>query len=258
MKTQASIVLIGAGNVATQLGKNLFKAGYHISQVYSQHKTSSSALAKTLKAEPITDLTKLDPDAAIYIIAVKDDALAGIAKKIKLEKQLIVHTSGSVPMDVLKNVSENYGVFYPLQTFSKNKDVSFKTVPLCIEGNNKNASTTLQYFAKSISRNVQMINSGQRRVIHLAAVFACNFSNHMYAVAEGILQKEKLSLDLLKPLIEETAEKIKKGSPAKMQTGPAIRKDKKTMDAQLKMLKEKKLKAIYKLVSEHIINSGNK
>ncbi|MDF2436294.1 MAG: oxidoreductase [Bacteroidota bacterium] len=251
IKTDTRIILIGAGNVATQLGLALYNAGYKISQVYSKTKSSSSALAKKLKAESITDLKKLNDDASIYIIAIKDDAIAEIAKQLKLKDQIVVHTSGSVSVDVLKRISENYGVFYPLQTFTKDKKVNFKAVPLCIEGNNKSTSTTLQYFAKSISSNVKVINSEQRKVIHLAAVFACNFSNHMYAIAEDLLKENKLSLDLLKPLIEETALKIKDHSPAKVQTGPAIRGDKKVMEGHLKMLKGEE-KKIYKIISEHI------
>ncbi|MCW3101795.1 MAG: oxidoreductase [Bacteroidetes bacterium] len=253
MKIETKIVLIGAGNVATQLGIALTGAGYHISQVYSPTKRSASLLAKKVKAAAITDLAKVDEDASVYIIAVKDDAITDVAKQLRLKDRVVAHTSGSVSMDVLKNVSKNYGVFYPLLTFTKDKKVDFKTVPICIEGSNKATSTTLQYFAKSISSNVQMINSDQRKVIHLAAVFACNFSNHMYAVAESILKKNKLSLDILKPLIEETALKIRNESPAKVQTGPAVRGDKKTMEGHLKMLKKNKdLSAIYKLVSKHI------
>jgi predicted short-subunit dehydrogenase-like oxidoreductase (DUF2520 family) len=126
-------------------------------------------------------------------------------------------------------------------------------IPICIEANNSNTSTTLQYFAKSISGNVQKVNSEQRKKIHLAAVFACNFSNHMYAIAEQILAKDTLSLDLLKPLIEETANTIKENNPSKVQTGPAARNDKKTMDAHLKLLsKEKDLKKMYELISKSI------
>jgi len=253
---ETKIVLIGAGNVATQLGIALTDAGYRVSQVYSRTKRSASLLAKKIKAAAITDLAKIDETAAVYIIAVKDDAIAEVAKKLRLEHGIVAHTSGSVSMDVLKKASKNYGVFYPLLTFTKDKKVDFKTVPICLEGSNKATSTTLQYFAKSISSNVQTINSDQRKMIHLAAVFACNFSNHMYAIADEILKKNKLSLDILKPLIEETALKIRDKSPAKVQTGPAVRGDKKTMEGHLKMLSgDKKLKEIYKLVSATISKS---
>jgi predicted short-subunit dehydrogenase-like oxidoreductase (DUF2520 family) len=255
MSTPIKITLIGAGNVATQLGLALYKEGYFISQVYSKTSRSASALSKKIKAEAITDLKKLKQDSSIYIIAVKDDAIAEIVKKLKQQDQIVVHTSGSIPMNILKETSKNHGVLYPLQTFSKGKNINFREVPICIEGNNSSTTKTLEYFAKSISSNVKKVNSEQRKTIHLAAVFACNFSNHMYTIAERILQKNKLSLDLLKPLIEETATKIKNNSPVKMQTGPAIRGDKKIIEEHLKMLSDKKLKEIYKLMSESIINS---
>lgn len=253
------IVLIGAGNVATQLGMALRSEGYFISQVYSRTKKSAEALAKNLKAKPVSDLKKLDPRAAIYIIAVKDDAIEAVAKQLKFKDQIVVHTSGTIPMAVLKNTSKNYGVLYPLQTFSKAKKTALRSTPFCIEGSNKATTTTLLYFAKSVSGNVQKVTSEQRKTIHLAAVFACNFSNHMYAVADLILKKHKLSLDLLKPLIDETAAKIKKASPLEMQTGPAVRGDKKTMAAHIKMLaKEKELKSMYALISKNIIKSAKK
>jgi predicted short-subunit dehydrogenase-like oxidoreductase (DUF2520 family) len=258
MKPETNIILIGAGNVATQLGLALYDAGYKIAQVYSPTKRSASALAKKLRSEAITDLKKLNKDADVYIIAIKDDAIESIAKQLKLKDQIVVHTSGSVSVNVLKKASKNYGVFYPLQTFTKDKKMNFREVPICIEGNNKKTSTTLQYFAKSISSNVQVIDSRQRQIIHLAAVFACNFSNHMYSIAEEILKKNKLSLDILKPLIAETAEKIKTNSPAKVQTGPAVRGDKKVMKGHLELLKgEKEMKEIYKMISDNIKLSNN-
>jgi len=251
--TTNDIVIIGSGNVATHLGLALYDAGYKITQVYSPTKKSAAVLAQKVNATPINDLKKLDLTASVYIIAVKDDAISSLASHLKLKDKIVVHTSGSVGIEVLRNVSKNYGVFYPLQTFSKRKKIDFRTVPLCIEASNKSTALSLQYFAKSISAHVQKVSSDQRKVIHLAAVFACNFSNHMYAIADNILKQHKLSLDLLKPLIDETAHKIKNDSPVKMQTGPAIRGDKKTMEAHLKLLKgDKKVKEIYKMVSESI------
>ncbi len=256
MKTLFSthkIVLLGAGNVATQLGKALHENGYLISQVYSPTKKSATTLANKLKSNAVTDLKNIDLTASLYIISVKDDAISEVAQQLKLKDQIVAHTSGTVDLNVLKGCSKNYGVFYPLQTFSKEKDVDFKSIPICIESNNKATATSLEYFAKSISKNVQKINSEQRKILHVAAVFACNFSNHLYTIAASILTEHRLSFELLKPLIAETADKIKFNDPAKMQTGPAIRKDVKTMNAHLKLLSsDKKLKQIYKLMSEHI------
>lgn len=256
MESPIKISIIGSGNLATQLGLALHKEGYLISQVFSRNKKNAEILSKKLKAKAVVDLKKLSTDSSIYIISVKDDAIESVAKQLKLKDQIVVHTSGSVSMDVLKKTSKNYGVFYPLQTFSKEKQASFKTIPICIEANNNTTSTTLQYFAKSISGNVQKVNSEQRKKIHLAAVFACNFTNHMYAIAEHLLAKDKLSLDLLKPLIEETAHKIKKTKPSNAQTGPAIRNDKKTIDAHVKLLaNEKDFKKIYELITKSIVTT---
>lgn len=247
------IVLIGAGNLASQLGITLFEQGYQIKQVYSRTKKSASALAKKLKAEAIMDLKNLDLTGDIYIIAVKDDAIEQVAKQLKLKDKIVIHTSGSTSIDSLRNISKNYGVLYPLQTFSKDKKVDFKNIPICIEANNKTTENNLLQFAKSISSNVHKVNSHQREIIHLAAVFACNFSNHMYTIAEAILKENELNTKILNSLIEETANKIKTNSPVKMQTGPAVRNDKKTMNGHIKLLSGKKeYKHLYQLISKSI------
>lgn len=256
MKTTLSsqkIVIIGAGNLATQLGRALHRAGYKILQVYSPTKKSADTLATKLNSTGITDIRKIDTSAFMYIISIKDDAVASFCKRLLLDSQLVVHTSGTVDATVLKGCSKNYGVFYPLQTFSKDKAVDFKNIPVCIESNNKTSSRILERVARSITSNVQEISGDQRKILHLAAVFACNFSNHMYVIAADILLKHQLSFDLLKPLIMETADKVQKHAPAEMQTGPAKRKDARTMKAHIKLLhKDKELKTIYKLISRHI------
>ncbi len=251
--TKYNIVLIGAGNVATQLGLALKEAKHTIVQVYSKRKSSADSLAKLLNCESTNSSEKIIKTADIYIIAVNDDAITDVVKQLQLSNQTVVHTSGSVEMNILKPSSKNYGVFYPLQTFSKNKKAKFKTIPICLEANNTNTLKALQSLGKSISNNVQIINSEQRKFIHLAAVFACNFTNHFYSIASDILESKKLSLDILKPLIEETANKIKTNSPSTIQTGPAIRGDTKTMDNHLKLLSNTEYKKLYKLMSMSII-----
>lgn len=254
-----NIVIIGAGNVATHLGIALHTIGYPISQVYSPTKKSASALAKLVRANAITKIKDINTTATLYIVAIKDDAIEEVVNQLQLKDNLIIHTSGSVAMNVLKNASKNYGVIYPLQTFSKDKTVNFKTIPLCIESNNAKSLKRILSFTKSINNNIHKINSEQRKLIHLSAVFACNFSNYMYVIAEKLLSKNKLSFELLKPLIEETALKIKSGSPAKMQTGPAVRNDRNTINAHLKLLNsDNNLKNIYKLLSESIIKDLSK
>lgn len=254
MKTQPSIVIIGTGNVAFHLALVLYASDFDIVQIVGRDKNVAAELAKKVKAKTESDFKKINTTADIYIIAVKDDAIEKVAKQLQLKNKIIVHTSGTVEAKVLKVSSTNYGVFYPLQTFSKNKKVNFSTIPICIEASNKKTGTILTAVAKSLSKKVYAVNDTQRKSLHLAAVFACNFSNHLYAIAAEMLEKNKLSFDLLKPLIAETAEKIKEQHPEQAQTGPAVREDKKTMNTHLKMLSENKsLKRIYKQMSEEII-----
>ena len=256
LKTKTyKIVLIGAGNVATQLGQALKEADHKIIQVYSKHASSSASLAKLLTCEHTNSPEKINRTADLYIIAVNDDVVGDVAKQLNLSDKIVVHTTGSVGMNVLKTASNNFGVFYPLQTFSKTKKANFKNIPICLEANNVRTLKVLQSLGKSISNNVQSVNSEQRKIIHVAAVFACNFTNHFYAIASDILESKKLSLEILKPLIEETANKIKNKPPGKMQTGPAIRGDKKTMKSHLEIIEDRKYKKLYKLVSKSIMDS---
>lgn len=248
------IVLIGAGNVATHLCKAFKQAGNEIVQVYSLTQKSAGALASKLKTNFTDSLKKINPSADVYIVSVKDDAVSAVLSQIQLKQQaIIVHTSGSVPMNVFAEKFKNYGVFYPLQTFSKGKKVNFKNIPICLEANNKKTVQALKILAEQISDTVTEIDSEQRKKLHLAAVFSCNFSNYLYAISETILNENGMNLDLLKPLIKETAGKIKKNSPRKMQTGPAKRQDLKVMESHLKLLaNHKTYQEIYKLLSEGI------
>ncbi|MFY9308354.1 MAG: DUF2520 domain-containing protein [Bacteroidia bacterium] len=249
------IVLLGAGNVATHLGLALKKSGQPIVQVYSRQFENAVGLAKKLNCGYTDSLKTIDKTADVYIIAVKDDVVGEIAKLLKLKNKIVVHTSGSVDMNVLKTASANYGVFYPLQTFSKSNKVNIKAVPFCLEASNSKTLKSLTVLAENISNNVLEINSEQRKTIHLAAVFACNFSNHMYAIADVLLKANNLSLDILKPLIEETAKKIQHASPVEMQTGPAKRKDKNTMNKHLQLLgNRKEYKKMYRLLSKSIMD----
>ena len=257
-KTTYNIVFIGSGNVATHLALAFKKVGHTISQVYSQHLGNANALAKLVKAKSVDSLELIDKTADIYIVSIKDDAIETVVKQLQLDNKILAHTSGSIDIKALKNTSKNYGVFYPLQTFSKNKKVDFKNVPICLEANNTDTFNVLSNLAQ-ISTNVQSINSKQRKSIHLAAVFACNFSNHLYAIAETILQKNKLSLDILQPLIEETAQKIKTTAPNLAQTGPAIRNDEKIMNHHLDLLNNNSdYQKIYELLSKSIQKQNKK
>jgi predicted short-subunit dehydrogenase-like oxidoreductase (DUF2520 family) len=248
------ITIIGSGNVATHLAAAFKNAGHNIVQVYSRDMQNASLLAYHINAEAIDSLDRINPETDLFVIAVKDDAIESIASVLAGYQKLIVHTSGATDLQVLLKYTQSAGVFYPLQTFSKTKEVKFNTVPLCIEGANEQITSQLNELAYTITQNVYHINSSERKILHLAAVFACNFPNYLYYLSQQLLAEQKLPFDLLRPLIQETAEKVQEHLPANVQTGPAVRNDEKTMDAHLQLLHENpELQQLYKLLSQGII-----
>ncbi|MEY3678720.1 MAG: hypothetical protein RI924_861 [Bacteroidota bacterium] len=249
------IVLLGSGRVATQLGRALQKAGEEIIQIYSPTAAHATALAKALNTDFTSDLADLRTDADLYIISVKDDAIPALIQNLSLENKLLVHTSGSSPMALLEQASERIGVFYPLQTFSFEREVDFSTVPLLIESNDSELLKTLQNLGAKLSSKVLEADSKQRMVLHVAAVFACNFSNHLFAIAQQLLAKHQLDFELIRPLIAETALKVQSNLPTEVQTGPAIRKDELSIQKHLDLLKDQpQLQEIYRLLSQSIVN----
>jgi predicted short-subunit dehydrogenase-like oxidoreductase (DUF2520 family) len=252
------ITIIGSGNVATHLSAALKNAGHRIVQVYSRNMHNAALLAYHVGADAIDDPKDITGDTDVFILAIKDDAIAEFVPNLSPFNKLIVHTSGAVELQQLLNFTNNAGVFYPLQTFSKTKEVNFRDVPLCIEGGDEAITKTLESLARDISNNVYRVNSAQRKVLHLAAVFACNFTNHLYSIGEQLLAGSGMSFDMLRPLIAETADKIKKHHPADVQTGPAARNDDLTMQAHLQMLnKQPDLQEIYTRLSQDIIKNQN-
>ena len=193
----------------------------------------------------------------LFIIAVSDDAIATVSSQIPFQNKLVAHTSGNFAMTDLDNKNRKAS-FYPLQTFSKSKAVNFKTIPICLEATNAEDLTTLEIVAKSISDKVYNINSEQRKALHVAAVFTNNFVNHLYQIGNEICIENDLSFDLLKPLIQETANKIMALSPEDAQTGPAKRKDTQTINSHLNFLTDENQKEIYKLLTKSIIDNGKK
>ncbi|MFI5149600.1 MAG: Rossmann-like and DUF2520 domain-containing protein [Bacteroidia bacterium] len=234
------IVLLGSGNMATQLGIALRQCGFHITQIYSPNLKHAKVLARAVKAKPVSILSQLDETADMYILAVKDDIIEKLVKRLHLKDKLLVHTSGSVGQDVLRPASSSTGVLYPLQTLSIERKIVWQHIPICIEANTKSGKILLEKIAGRLSERVVPLNSQARKQLHLAAVFASNFSNHMYTIAEQLLKKNKLSYRLLAPLIMETAQKAMEMGPTAAQTGPALRADQKTMKKHLKMLSENK------------------
>lgn len=251
------ITLIGSGKLATQLGLRLVERKHEIIQVYSRTLENAQKLAKKLNAEATNELSNITTPADVCIVAVKDDVIQKLSKKVTLNT-LIVHTSGSVSTEVLNN-HKNYGSFYPLQSFSQHKTPDWNNLPILVYANNESCLNRLQRLAKSISNNFQIINNEQRQQLHLAAVFANNFSNHLFTIAENILAEKNISLDLLKPLIIESVQKINIASPKDIQTGPAIRNDIKTIEKHLQQLENKEdLKQLYELFTKLISSTSTK
>jgi predicted short-subunit dehydrogenase-like oxidoreductase (DUF2520 family) len=246
------IVLLGSGNVATQLALALKAIGEEIVQVYSPNVVNAKALADVVKAVAIDDLAQAEQQADLYIISVKDDAIEDVAKGLNSVTGLVVHTSGTTDVKVLLGQVKRAGVFYPLQTFSKSRNVSFKHIPICLEADEQDL-ILLRALAGKLSSKVYELDGEKRKVLHLAAVFACNFPNHLYALANQILQKHNLDFDIVRPLIAETADKVMVNLPDNVQTGPAIRGDERTMDKHLKMLSNlPELQEIYQTLSNSI------
>lgn len=245
----AQISMIGAGNLASHLSLALQDAGHEIVQLFSRTANTAAPLAQKLNCSFTTNLKELKK-SDLAIIAVSDDVISEVASQIALP---MVHTSGTKGMEIL-NKNGICGVFYPLQTFSKNKEIDFQKIPICIEASNKKFEKTLTEIAKSISKNIYLLNSEQRKHLHLSAVMACNFSNLMYTFADEICQAHEIPFKLLKPLIEETANKIQSIAPTDAQTGPASRKDLLTIERHLNHLNtDLEKKEIYQTLTQSIL-----
>lgn len=254
------VVIIGAGNLATRVAVALTENGVTVKQVYSRTRESAQKLAQKVNTSYTNDLSLVVEDADLYIVAVKDAAIEEVLSQLKGKAlKAIVHTAGSIPMGIFSPYFENYGVFYPLQTFSVNHQVDFSTIPMCLEAANTALLNELWQLAGRISPSVHSINSQQRKTLHLAAVFVNNFVNHLYACGAEILGQKGLDFDLLKPLILETAQKVQNMPPMDAQTGPARRNDQQVMNDHLKMLETNpELKKIYSFVSESIYHNYQK
>jgi len=229
---------IGAGNLATHLSKALYDNGFKILQVFSRTEQSAKKLAEIFSSKYTTSVSEIDKTADIYIVALKDSAVDEVLAQINFNNKLVVHCSGSLPLSALKRYSENFGVLYPLQTFSKERDVDFKEIPIFIESNSDKNEELLIQIASEISNSVSVLNSEKRIILHISAVFACNFVNHFYTIAADILKSKDIQFDVLKPLILETAKKVQEMEPELAQTGPAVRFDENIINAHLQELND--------------------
>ncbi|WP_417786259.1 Rossmann-like and DUF2520 domain-containing protein [Tenacibaculum sp.] len=246
------VAIIGGGNVATHLA-NAFSKTNEVSLV-QMYARNIEQIQHLKEVTPITNSIELLTEADVYIIAVSDDAIGDVSRKIEQKNGLVVHTSGSVAMQSLQNTGRK-GIFYLLQSFSKDKDVNFDEIPFCLEAENEEDLQLLEALAKSIGKKIYRINSEQRKRLHVAAVFVNNFTNHMYKIGADICNEYQVPFEVLLPLIQETAQKITELSPKAAQTGPAKRNDQKTIQNHLALLNAEQ-QEIYKLITKSIQQNG--
>jgi len=246
------IVFIGAGNLATHLAEACKASGNEIVQVYSRTMESATLLAGKTGATPINELAQISLAADLYLFSVKDDALPAVIQQMPQTGGVWAHTAGSLPMQLFAARKKEHGVIYPLQTFSKHRKIDFASIPVFIEGSSPVTTCLLEELAGTISRNVRRLSGEKRRYLHLAAVYACNFVNHMYTLASEITGKEDIPFEVLIPLITETAAKVAEMTPQAAQTGPAVRFDEAVMRSHLSLLTDQQMKEIYTLISKSI------
>lgn len=248
------VVILGGGNLAFHLINEFQKSTeIQLVQVYNRSIEKLDYLKN--KVSIISKISDLK-DADIYIIAISDNAISEFSKELSLKNKLVVHTSGALAINNLKSHS-NKGVFYPLQTFTKNKNINFSTIPICIEASTEQDLLLLEKLAKSISEKCYNVNSKQRKSLHVSAVFVNNFVNHLYFIGNEICKQQNVSFDILLPIINETASKINSLPPFQAQTGPAKRNDTKTIQEHLALLSDNQ-QNIYKLLTNSISNTYGK
>lgn len=248
LRKMIKVILLGSGNVATHLFQAFSKAnGVEVVQVFSR--TISKDFPETLQTSDYKEINAAD----VYIICVSDSAISSVSSQLSFENRLVLHTSGSTDINVLDSKNRK-GVFYPLQTFTKNKSVDFSQIPICIETEVPSDFEIIEKLAKCVSNSVYLINGNQRKALHVSAVFVCNFTNHLYTIGNTICLENNIPFEILQPLIEETAKKIKSLSPSEAQTGPAVRNDKKTIEKHIDFLTNENQKEIYKILTKSIQN----
>ena len=246
------IILVGSGNVATHLGIALKNCNYTIVQVYSRSIENAKKLAQQLNTDFTNDLTQLKT-ADLIIVSVNDDAISTLLSKLR--NTAIVHTSGSIGMDVFGPNLSDFGVFYPLQTFNTDIELIISDIQFCIEANSKAFENQLVEIARNLSSNVITMNSEQRKQLHIAAIFACNFSNQMFSIADDLLAEKDIDFKILLPLINQTIAKLNTNKPKAVQTGPAKRKDIKIIQKHIKIIQQEDIQELYQKISNNIIKT---
>lgn len=228
--------VIGAGNVAWHLASALINNDVEVLHIVSRSFESAAPLADRVGAVPLVDISDVYDEPDIYIVAVSDDQIVSVVSTLSDKESWVVHTSGATGIDVFEKKKSHYGVMYPLQTFSKKRKLDFREVPLLLEVAEADNLNELEKFASRLSNCVSYADSEARAIVHVAAVFACNFTNRLVAIAAELLKEKGLDTDLLKPLVHETVEKLDEMDPIEAQTGPALRGDENTIKKHLELL----------------------
>lgn len=258
MEDKLRVTVVGAGNLGTHLGLKLHAQGFPIEQVFSRKRAKAKSLADRCAAKSVTALKDISSNADLYLVAVPDDALPAIASELTLKEKVVAHTSGAAPSDALAEVSPFCGVLYPMQSFTRTAESPSEFV-VAVNSEIETVTKILTKVATALSDNVLHLNDEQRLTMHVAAVLVNNFPNHLYAIAEGLLNEAEMSFDIMKPLLQETTRKALSESPILTQTGPAKRSDFKTIQAHLDLIKNKPaLEDIYMAITESIIESEKK
>jgi predicted short-subunit dehydrogenase-like oxidoreductase (DUF2520 family) len=246
------VVIIGSGNTASVLGKKIKAAEHEVLQVFGRNASSVEVLAEALNSQAVTNVNGIHHSADIYIVALADSALPQLHEWLQLDKRMVVHTAAAISKDVLKNVSRNYGVLYPLQTLRREQS-HIPEIPFLVDGNTADDLALIEDFAATLSTQVMHADDDMRLRVHVAAVFVNNFTNHLYALADNFCKKEQVDFSLLLPLIDETARRIHTLSPQSSQTGPAVRNDEVTIKKHLEVLNAyPHLKKLYETLSESV------
>ncbi|MBN2349923.1 MAG: DUF2520 domain-containing protein [Bacteroidales bacterium] len=248
------MVFLGAGNLAWNLAQEFHKKGLTVDQVFSRTIVSAHQLAALVGAKYTDNPADIIKDADVYIIAITDNAISDFVSKLDVNGGIVVHTAGSIAIEALEECSENYGVFYPLQTFTKGKNVGFLNIPVCVEANTRDTLQMLRNLGKLISEKVYEVNSSDRKILHLAGIIASNFSNHLFFQANKVLNDHDLRFELLRPLLIETVNKAVELSPNKAQTGPASRGNRNIIESHLEFLSDyPEIKELYEIFSKQIL-----
>lgn len=248
-----NVTFIGSGNIAHWMAYSMCNNNICIKQIYSRHLCHAQTLAAKCGAEPVDNLSELKPGSDLYLFMVKDDSFDTILPQLPFRMPLAAHTAGSLSISIFKDYAENYGIIYPYQSLSKSMNFNGVVVPLSIEANNKDAEDELLELSGHLSDRVAVISEKQRRILHRAAIFGCNFTNAMYAIAHDILAENGIDWQMIMPLLQNTLDKVKTLNPHEAQTGPARRRDMNVISLHADAIEDPLEREIYLILTDYII-----